>query len=140
MSANERRREVRFEGLTADEILGLPPDQLRTLVLTGEPLVFRIGSATILREFKTHGNRLVIELAQIEEGGEGVLVALGALARRYATLNGLAAVEWIVHAVTCAKPNLKLRRVLQRRGFAIQQLDGIGEAYHYVDVVQGHME
>jgi hypothetical protein len=137
MSANDGRREVRFEGLTADEILGLPPDQLRTLVLTGEPLVFRIGSATILGDFKTHGNRLVIELAQIEEGGAGVLIALGALARRYATLNGLAlaAVEWILHAVTCAKRNLKLRRVLQRRGFAIQQLDGIGEAYHYVDVV-----
>jgi hypothetical protein len=140
MSANDGRREVRFEGLTADEILALPQDEIGALVLTGRPLVFRIGTATILGEFKTHGNRLVIELAQIEEGGEGVLVALGALSRRYATLNGLAAVEWIVHAVTCAKPNLKLRRVLQRRGFAIRQLEGIGEAYHYVDVVPSQME
>jgi hypothetical protein len=140
MSANDGRREVQFEGLTADEILAMRQDQLRALVLTGEPLVFRIGSATIFGEFKTRGNRLVIELAQIEEGGEGVLVALDAVARRYATLNGLASVEWIVHAVMCAKPNLKPRRVLQRRGFAIRILEGIGEAYHYLDVVSSQEE
>lgn len=140
MSANDGRHEVRFEGFTAEEILALPQDQVCGLVLTGEPLVFRIGSATVLGEFRTHGDRLVIELAQIQEGGEGVLLALGALARRYATLHGLAAIEWIVHAVTCAKPNLKLRRVLQRRGFVIRQLQGIGEAYHYIDVVSVQVE
>src|SRR5215470_19786332 len=101
MSAIDGPREVRFEGLRLPEILALPQEQVRALVLTGEPLVFRIGSAIILGEFNTHGNHLVIELAQIE-GGEGALLALGALARRYATLNGLAAIEWIVHA-TCAK-------------------------------------
>ena len=140
MNANDGRHEVRFEGFTADEILALPQDQVRGLVLTGEPLVFRIGSAAVLGEFRACGDRLIIELAQIEEGGEGVLLALGALARRYATLHGLAAIEWIVHAVNCAKPNLKLRRVLQRRGFVIRQLEGVGEAYRYVDVVSAQME
>jgi hypothetical protein len=76
---------------------------------------------------------LVIELAQIEDGGEGVILALGALARRYAGLQGLRSVEWIVHAVDCAKPNLKLRDVLRRRGFVIRDVPGIGNTYHYVD-------
>jgi hypothetical protein len=134
------RHEIRFEGFTADEILALPEEYVRALVLTGQPLVFRIGTATVLGEFRSQGGRLVIELAQIEEGGEGVLLALGALTRRYATLHGLTAIEWIVHAVTCGKPNLKLRRILERRGFAIRQLEGGDEAYYYLDLVSPKIE
>lgn len=81
------------------------------------------------------GNRLRIELAQIEGGGEGALLGLGALARRFALLNGLSAVEWIVHAVRCAKPNLKLRRVLERRGFVVSRLPTIDEAYYKLEEI-----
>jgi hypothetical protein len=41
----------------------LPEEQVRALVLTGEPLVFRVGSATILGEFRTDRSRLMVELA-----------------------------------------------------------------------------
>lgn len=127
------RREVLFEGLNEEEILALPPEEVEGLILIGEPLVFRAGSATVLGSFNTRGDRLLIELAQIEGGGEGVLIALASLARRYATLRGLSRVEWIVHAVTCAKPNLKLRRILELRGYVVEDLDGIGPAYHRID-------
>src|SRR6516225_3029787 len=103
-----RGKEILFEGYTEDEILALPKEHVNAIILTGETVVFRAGSATILGEFRVEGNRLRIELAQIEGGGEGVLLGLGALARRFALLNGLSVVEWIVHAVHCAKPNLKL--------------------------------
>jgi hypothetical protein len=76
--------------------------------LLGELLVFRAGSVVLLGSFKIVRDRLVIELAQIEGGGEGVLVSLALLAKRYARLRNLSGVEWIVHAVTCAKPNLNL--------------------------------
>ena len=82
--------------------------------------------------FKINSHRLVIELAQIE-GGEGVLIGLASLAKRYAKLRNLSEIEWIVHAVSCAKPNLQLRRVLEHRGFAVKQLAAIGAAYHLVD-------
>jgi len=65
-----------------------------------------------------------------------VLPALASVARRYAVLHGFLRVEWIVHAVTCANPNLKLRRVLEHRGFSIKRIAGIGDAYYYVDVVK----
>jgi hypothetical protein len=39
--------------------------------------------------------------------GSGIVIAAS---------RALLGVEWIVHAVSCAKPNLKLRRVLERRG------------------------
>jgi hypothetical protein len=128
-----KRREVLFEGLTEDEILGLSRSTVEQLILIGEPLVFRIGSSVLLGSFHIRANRLVIELAQIEGGGEGVLMALASLARRYSILHELSAIEWVVHAVSCAKPNLKLRRVLEHRGFVIKQVEGVGEAYHLLD-------
>ena len=131
------RREVLFEGLTEDEILRLPAEMVEELIVVGEPLVFRAGSATILGSFKISSSRLVIELAQIEGGGEGVLLSLGSIARRYAALRKLDSIEWIVHAVTCAKPNVKLRKVLKRRGFVIEEIEGIGAAYHFLDVLAG---
>ena len=126
-------REVLFEGFTEDEILSLPSDTVDGLILLGEPIVFRAGSATILGSFRVENNSLVVELAQIDGGGEGVLVSLGSLARRCAGMRKLARVEWIVHAVTCAKPNLKLRKMLERRGFVVEEIDGIGPAYHFAD-------
>jgi hypothetical protein len=104
-------------------------------VLIGEPLVFRVGSAVLLGSFKVEADRLQIELAQIEGGGEGVLVSLASLTKRYAMLHRLSGVEWIVHAVSCAKPNLKLRRILERRGFVVKQVAGVGEAYYFVDTL-----
>ena len=126
-------REIRFEGMTEAEILALPQEEVNGLIFLEEPLVFTAGSATLLGSFRVSDKRLVIELAQIDGGGEGVLVALGSLARRYAFGNGLSSIEWIVHAVTCAKPNLKLRRVLEQRRFAIEDIAGIGSAYHLID-------
>jgi len=129
-------REVLFEGFSEEEILSLPAETIEGLILLGEPLVFRAGSATILGSFLVKNNSLVIELAQIDGGGEGVLTSIGSLARRYARMRGLAMIEWIVHAVTCAKPNLKLRAVLEKRGFVVEEVRGVGNAYHLLDRVQ----
>jgi hypothetical protein len=136
MNESPHSREVLIEGLRVEEILDFPKETIEQLIFIGQPIVFRAGSAVILGCFKIQPDRLVIELAQIEGGGEGVLPSLASLARRYAKLHGLSEVEWIVHAVSCTKPNLKLRRVLERRGFVVKQLPGVGEAYHFVDALQ----
>ena len=108
-------RKIEIEGYSPDEILDLPSEQLDALTLSGEPLILRAGSAEILGEFKIKGESLWIELAQIDGGGEGVLPTLTSLAHRYAKRRGLKRVEWVVHALNCAEPNLKLRRVMERR-------------------------
>jgi hypothetical protein len=95
-----------------------------------------MGSAEILGEFRLAEGRLSVEIAQIDGGGEGVLLVLAALAERYARGRGLSHVEWIVHAIDCAKPNLKLRRVLEKRGFVIQDVPDIGAAYYKLHRVQ----
>lgn len=130
------QREIRIEGYTADDILRLPLEDVQAFVLTGEPVVFRIGSATVLGEFRRDSEMLVLELAQIDGGGEGVLLVLGSLARRFAEANGIESILWIVHAIHCAKPNPKLRRVLERRGFAVSSVGGV-EAYRMLEDVGG---
>jgi hypothetical protein len=127
--------QIRLEGYTPEEILDLPDEEIAALVLNGSPMVFRAGSAEVLGEFRLVGNRLIVELAQIDGGGEGVLPALWQLVGRYAVSRGLGEVECIVHAVHCARPNPKLRRVLERRGFAIREVEGVGPAYHFVQRV-----
>lgn len=129
------QREVLFEGLREKEILSLPQEHIENLILLGAPLVFRVGSAQLLGSFRIARSHLVIELAQIEGGGEGVLISVASLAKRYATLRKLSGIEWIVHAVSCAKPNLKLRRVLERRGFEVRHVEGFGEAYYLFETL-----
>lgn len=127
--------KITFAGLTADELLGLAQDEIDALVLTGRPVVFTVGSAQVLGSFAIEDSKLRIELAQIDGGGEGMLIAIAALCRRFAKQRNLAAVEWVVHAVACAQPNLRLRQLLERRGFVVRDLPMVGRAYHLYDPV-----
>lgn len=127
------RRDIRIEGLSPAEILQLSDDDLDGLVFCDQPVAFRAGTASLLGAFRRTRDRLTLELAHIDGGGEGVLPTLGALVRRYALRVGAREVEWIVHAVNCAKPNPKLRAVLDRRGFQIEDVPGIGACYRLVE-------
>lgn len=129
-------KEILIEGFTPDEILALPPQHVDALVLTGEPIVFKTGSAQILGEFRVCERRLVVELAHIDGGGEGVLPVLWLLAKRYGEQRGLDEMEWIIHALNCAKPNPKLRPLLERRGFAVRHVPGVGEAYYLLQSLE----
>ena len=126
---------IDFDGLTADELLALPDSDFDELVLRDEPILFRGGSAEVLGRFALVESTLIIELAQIDGGGEGVLPALASLASRVAAKRALSELEWRVHAVNCARPNLKLRRVLERRGFVIRSIEGVGEVFYLLQEV-----
>ena len=109
----------------------------RSLSFCGEPIVFRTGSAEVLGKSERTDDRVILELAHVDGGGEGALPALGALASRYAAREKLAFLEWRVHAVHCANPNPKLRRVLEHRGFKSKEVGGVGECYYLVQAVSG---
>ncbi|RKH67433.1 hypothetical protein D7X55_21545 [Corallococcus sp. AB049A] len=128
-------RPILIEGYTAAEVLRMADQELSSFALTGEPVVIRIGSAELLGCFRLQSDTLIVELAHIESGGEGVLPTFWNLVRRLARARGVGSIEWVVHAVRCARPNLKLRRVLERRGFVVRILPGIGEAYFLLDVL-----
>ena len=132
---------IKLEGYTAEELLNLPQEVLDGFVLSTEPLAFSVGSAELLGRFRIHVETLVIELAHIEGAGEGVLPTLASLAERYASKKELKRVEWIVHAVNCGRPNLKLKRMLELKGFRVENIAGVGEAYHYLhELVQKNQQ
>jgi hypothetical protein len=122
--------QIRLEGHTIDQLLALPNDDFVALILTGKPLAFSAGSATILAQFSQTPDTLILELAHIDAGGEGALPAIASLASQYAKRQNIPAIQWRVHAVNCANPNLKLRRLLLKRGFTIRTLPDTGECYY----------
>ena len=125
--------KIHFEGYTAEELLALPRDDFDAYVFCEDALVIDIGTANVLGKFNIEAEKLILELAQIDGGGEGVLIALNALAKKIAIGRNLSAIEWQVHAVHCAEPNLKLRRVLEKSGFEVKTLAGIGEVFHKIE-------
>lgn len=134
------RREILLEGYSQEEVLKLAEGELESIFLTGEPLVFRVGSAEVLGSFRVRDDRFVVELAHIDGGGEGVLKTLWLLAERFARRRGLLHVEWLVHAVACANPNPKLRRVLERLGFEVKDVPGHGPVFHQLHGIEPKRE
>ena len=121
--------KILVKGYSTDEIPALSNEALKAIVLRDEPLVFKVGSANLLGKFKMENKTLILELAHVDGGDEGALPTLAALASRYALRENLEYIEWRVHAVHCAEPNLKLRRVLERKSFSIRNIQGVGECY-----------
>ena len=124
------KRRADFEGYSIDEILKMDRRQLDDFVFIDESLIIKSGTAEILGEFRKTDSTLTIELAHIDGGGEGVLPALSVLVQRYAKNNEFSVVEWIVHAINCANPNPKLKRILEKRGFVIKDVGEFGNAYY----------
>lgn len=119
-----------IEGYSAESLLALPDEEIQTLVFTNKPVTFRIGTAEVLGEFKIENEKLVVELAHIDGGGEGVLPTIFVIAKRYAQRKRLKELELIVYALNCANPNPKLRPVLEKKGFTIKDIEGKGKVFY----------
>lgn len=132
--------QIFIEGYTLDEVFHFPLPELEAFIFTGEPIELKIGSAKILAQFQKTECTLTLELAQIDGGGEGVLLTLALLVEKYAQLTNLTEIHWIVHAVHCARPNIKLRRMLIRKGFQIKEMEGFGLVYFRNQMSGSHGE
>lgn len=108
---------MEIEGLSLEALKALPTADLEALLAFGRPITFRIGTATVLAEFNKSDGVLLVNLAHIDGGGEGVLVSLWKLISSYAKQRGYKSISWNVHALTCANPNPRLQRFLRERGF-----------------------
>lgn len=115
--ARHVRSELEIAGLPLSQLRGMAADDLDGLMAFGRPISFDLGSASILAEFNRSGEVLLVNLAHIDGGGEGVLVVLWTLIRRYAAERVYAAIRWNIHAATCANPNPRLQKFLRRREF-----------------------
>ena len=121
------KHELLIDGIKPAELLKL--DDLEAYTLAGRPIVFSVGEAEILAEFSKSEKVLLVEIAVVEQGGEGVLPVLIDTIERAASLREFTAIEWSVLARNCSKPNPKLMRVLEKIGFEIRQLQSGTEYY-----------
>lgn len=129
MSGVLKLKSSNIEGESLNEVLAWPEHYFDELVLIDDPIVLNIGTAEVLGQFAVKNNVLVIELAQIDGGGEGVLPAISRIAKRVAEIKSIKTIDCIVHAVNCAEPNLKLRAHLIKTGFEVKNVPGKGNAY-----------
>ena len=118
-----------IEGESLKAILKWPEHYFDDLVLIDSPIVLHIGSAEVLGQFCVKNNELLVELAQIDGGGEGVLPVISRVAKRIAKLKSISTIHCIVHAVNCAQPNLKLRAHLLKTGFEVKEVPEKGIAF-----------
>jgi hypothetical protein len=116
---------VEIDGLSLREWRGLSREEQDELVPLDRPLVFHIGSATVLAEFTERAGGLVVNLAQIDGGGEGVLLRLWKLIVASARDRDRTFVQWNVFAATCADPNPRLLAFLHANAF-----DEVDDAEH----------
>lgn len=112
-----------IEGVSLAEFRQMPLGDIDVLLAFGRPITFRMGTAEILAEFNHAGDRLQVNLGHVDDGGEGVLVRLWKLIEAYARAKAYAAIDWNVHALTCASPNPRLQQFLRAKGF-VQHDDG----------------
>lgn len=108
---------IRLEGVTLEELRALSPEDQDALVPFGRAVTFHLGSANILAEFVERDGGLVVNLAHIDGGGEGVLLALWKLILGWAKARHRPFVRWNVFAATCADPNPRLLEFLRTNGF-----------------------
>ena len=118
---------ILIEGLTPDELIAF--DDLETLVATGQPIIFKVGSAEVLAEFSIEDKMLNAKFSVVDSGGEGVLPTLISVIEKSGVKHGMIAIEWWIYARNCAVPNPKLVRILERLGFQIRQLPNGSECY-----------
>ena len=121
------KRELLIDGIEPNDLVNL--DDLEAYTLAGRPIVISVGGADVLAEFSKSGKVLSVEIAVVEQGGEGVLPVLIDTIEKAAKKRDFAAIEWSVLARNCSTPNLKLMRVLEKIGFEVRQLDSGAEFY-----------
>ena len=74
---------------------------------------------------------MVAELSRIEAGAERTFPPLWRLAGQLAVWLALSGVEWFVDPACCDQGHLKMRKILESRGFEVKEVAGRGQVYHF---------
>jgi hypothetical protein len=134
------RKELLIEGFRPSDLPDALGAEVEAEVLNGRPLVARVGTAEILISLSMDGGLFRAELAHVDGGGEGVLPTLISVIMRLARRRAAQEIEWLVFATNCARPNPRLRPLLERRGFVIREVADRGFCYSRRDRISGHSE
>ena len=135
----KQRRKIRIAGLDTQELLQWSQSSaFQGIIFTGEPVIFSVGTSEILGVFSRSKDWIKVVLSHIEGGGEGVLLVLMNAIRNFAKTEAITEIRWVVHAVDCPKPNPKLPRILELKGFHIIDDPIDGKVYQKREMIELH--
>lgn len=127
-------KRILIDGMSEEELLELVKEKAyQDLIFMGEPIIFSVGTSEILGQFKKDATSMEVILSHIEGGGEGVLLKITNLFRDFAKSQEIQEIDWIIHAADCPKPNPKLKRILELKGFKMVNHERDGLVYQKVE-------
>jgi len=127
---------ILIDGLSQDDLLKTLADPaFEAMVFHDEPIIFSVGTSTLLTHFHKTDSALRVEISHIEGGGEGVLLALSSTLKQYGKQQHLSTLHWYIHATDCIAPNPKLGKILILKGFVIQEDEKRGEVYYLAETL-----
>ena len=117
------------KSFSMDELASMPRAKLSELVSAGSPIDVRFGDDRVRARFTSVGSAVRVEVSEIVAGTDGVLLSFANGCRNLAHQRGVQQIDWLVHAAACAGPNERLQGALTQRGFILQNVPGVGQAY-----------
>lgn len=112
-----------------DELSSLPKADLDALVRQGSPIDVRFGDDRVRVRFTMVDGAVRVEVSEIVASSDAVLMNFASGCRNLARQSRVPRIDWIVHAVACAAANERLQGALTSRGFVLQNVPGVGQAY-----------
>lgn len=123
------------ESFTMDQLTSLSRADLDALVREGMPVDILFGDDRLRVRFTVIDRAVRIEVLEVVARNDGALTSFASGCRSLARRSRVQTIEWLVHAAACAAPNERLQGVLTGRGFVLQNVAGIGQAYRRIEPI-----
>lgn len=114
------------ESFSMGQLASLPRAKLKELVSAGSPIDISFGTDRLRVRFTIVDSAVRIEVLEAEIGDNNVLMNFANGCRNLARQAGIPTIDWLVHA---SAANERLQGALTSRGFTLQNVSGVGQAY-----------
>ena len=112
-----------------EDLQKMPEQDLVALLSNGRPIDIRFGNGRLRGRFGVVDGALRVEVMELEGGGDGMLMTFSNGCRNMARQRAIRKIDWLVHAAASEGANQRLQQVLTTRGFTLQDVQGVGQAY-----------
>lgn len=123
------------ESFSMDQLTSLSKADLDALVTEGAPVDIRFGGDRLRVRFTVVDGAARIEVLEAATSTDGVLMNFANGCRSLAKRSRVPRIDWLVHAAVCAAPNERLQGVLTGRGFVLENVAGVGQAYRRTEQI-----
>lgn len=123
------------KSLSMDQLTSMPRANLNALVTEGLPIDINFGADRLRVRFTVVDDSVRIEVLEVVVSSDNVLTNFAGGCRNLAMQARVPSIDWLVHAAACVAPNERLPGVLTSRGFVLQTVPGVGQAYRRTESI-----